>query len=292
MATLGRVDLLGEWAADESLSSMAPKEEVLGVIHELRAAASSEFWASQYGNYSRLYDKLDLQLRGDKRPLSEALGKNVTIFLISLVEKADILDSQSVNAFLKTPVFEEVLANTIYEAIFNFIEKADILGNVVNTLPVIGPIRKSINDALKKSLDLTLGKQIRAFLVDYNRVALQRISEFILSKENRPKFQKANQALATSLLSRSAGSLLPSTADTGKLKDRVWDFIVKDIGEQETSALLNHLYAAVGNDRVGDFVDLDAILKQSPSLRRLLETALARLVASDEGRRLIETVKK
>lgn len=286
----GRVDLLGQWASRESLNSIAPKEEVLAVVKELSFSASNEFWSTQYKNYSTLYDKLDRQVREDDRPISDILGKNATASLLSLVDKADIFDAQSVNVFLKTPAFEEILSNVIYDAIFQFIEKADILGNIINTLPVIGPIRKTINDSLKKSLDQTLGKQIKVFLVDYNRVALQRIIDYISSKENRPKFRKANILLVTSLLSRTANSLLPSIADSGKLKDRIWEFVVNGIGEQETAALLDSLYEAVGEDRVGSFVDFEAVLRQSPSLRRMLEAALARLVASDEGKRLIETV--
>ena len=284
-----RVDPVATWASQQALSALTSKSETVQVINELRTT-SSAFRNEQYSKYSGFYDRVEKQIRAETRSVQDVLGKNVTSSILSLVEKADVFDSQSVNVFLKTPAFEEVIGNVIYEAIFSFLEKVDILGSIVNTLPIIGPMRKSINEQLKKSLDLTLGKQIKAFLVDYNRIAIQRIIDFVLSRENKVKFQKANKSLVSSLLARSAASYLPSAADTLKIKEKAWQFVIDGIGEPETAALLDRLYAEFGDERLGAFVDLDAVLSQSPTLRELMERNLERLIASEEGKRLVQTL--
>ena len=67
---------------------------------------------------------------------------------------------------------------------------ADIFGGIVNSLPIIGPIRQQITFEFKKSLDRILGPQVKSFLGSYNRVAVEQMVSFILSKENTAALKK------------------------------------------------------------------------------------------------------
>ena len=40
----------------------------------------------------------------------------------------------------------------LYEGIFEFLRKVDIIGNIINRLPIIGPIRVAIMKEFKSSL--------------------------------------------------------------------------------------------------------------------------------------------
>jgi hypothetical protein len=61
---------------------------------------------------------------------------------------------------LASPAVVSVIGSVLYEGIFEFIQTVDILGNIVNGLPIIGPVRKQIMTGLKRELDRTLGKQV------------------------------------------------------------------------------------------------------------------------------------
>jgi hypothetical protein len=147
-----------------------------------------------------------------------------------------------------------------------------------------------INNALRKSLDLTLGRQIKAFLGQYNRVAIQKVVDYALSKENRSKFAGANKALVASLLSRPVSSYIPSIEEVGKLKLQAWTALVEGLGQNETASILDQLYKAFGDDKISDFVSVDALLDVSPTLRELLERNLNSLIASEQGRALIASL--
>ena len=71
-------------------------------------------------------------------------------------------DADATRAVLRTPAVEGVIGSVLYEGIFQFIQTVDIIGNIVNGLPVIGPIRQQILNAFKKELDRTLGRQVHA----------------------------------------------------------------------------------------------------------------------------------
>jgi hypothetical protein len=44
--------------------------------------------------------------------------------------------------------------------------QVDLVGNIVNNLPVIGPIRQQIVASFKKELDRTLGRQVGVVVWD------------------------------------------------------------------------------------------------------------------------------
>ena len=46
-----------------------------------------------------------------------------------------------VDAILRSEVVEKMLGHVLYEGILEFIERADILGNLIKGLPIIGPLR-------------------------------------------------------------------------------------------------------------------------------------------------------
>lgn len=59
------------------------------------------------------------------------------------------IESVSINedilkAFMRTKAVESLAGAILYTGIFEFVQRADILGNIVNQLPVIGPVRQQV----------------------------------------------------------------------------------------------------------------------------------------------------
>ncbi len=64
------------------------------------------------------------------------------------IEKVDV-DGDVLKAFMRTKALEGMAGAILYTGIFEFMQKADVIGNVVNSLPIIGPVRQQVNVALK-----------------------------------------------------------------------------------------------------------------------------------------------
>ena len=158
------------------------------------------------------------------------------------------------------------------------------MGNVVNSLPLIGPIRQQITKELKRALDLVLGPQIKTFLASYSRVAVQRMIDFVLRDENKANFRTANRALADTLLQRSVSSLLPSAADSAKLRGKLIDYLW-GLSEEDLQRVLDFVYDQFGSRRIGEVVDLAELVATSAAAEaqtRLLVERYAALLRSED----------
>ena len=55
----------------------------------------------------------------------------------------DVIDERSVRAFLQTPAVESVVGQLLYDAIIEFFDSVDLIGQFVNNLPLLGPMRQA-----------------------------------------------------------------------------------------------------------------------------------------------------
>ena len=164
-------------------STLIPREIVLEMVKEVKM--NEDFWKRSEPKFNEIWSEIEMKLRGESRTISDILGREASESLLISVENFDFYDTEGVKAFLFSPAIETMIGMILYEGIFEFIQRADIIGGVVNTLPVIGPIRVQIVNEFKKNIDRVLGGQVKTFLSSFNRVALQRMLEFILSEGNK-----------------------------------------------------------------------------------------------------------
>ena len=213
-------DALQKWIFNEPLSQIVPRDDISSAVKELQGNAA--FWDSNKSLFDKWWLQFENTARDEVRPLKEIVGTQATTELLNAIEKADVYDPTTVRAFLQNSAFETMIGGILYEGIFEFIQRVDIIGNIVNGLPIIGPIRQTIMSEFKKNLDRTLGGQVKTFLASFNRVAVQRMIDFILSPTNRLSLQKANRSLVQSLLERPFSSVIPNKETTVMLRDRLW----------------------------------------------------------------------
>lgn len=273
-----------DWIKKESLSTLIPQDSFINVLNEIKSnEVSIENVEKQYEFY---FDKLIKYLINEKRSIKEIIGEELTTKLLKSVESVDLYEPTVVRSFLQAPVFESMLGAILYEGIFEFLQKVDILGNIINKLPIIGPIRVAIVKEFKSSLDKTVGNQIKLFLSSFNKVAVTRMTDFILSPSNRIALAKANKNIASSVLSRSISSLLPleNKNTVEKLKN---DFkaAIKELSTDDINNIANYLYTRVGDKQISELVNIniDQFLELSPTGKATLDKNIIRFLNTNEG---------
>ena len=250
-----------EFLERESIATLVPKEQFLSCVHS--AQSNDAFWQQIEGKFNQLWDDYDAKIRSEDRKISDIIGENTTRNLLNNIEKVDVYDPAAVKAFLQSQAIEQMIGGILYEGIFEFIQRVDIIGGVVNNLPVIGPIRQQIVAEFKKNIDRVLGSQVKEFLGTFNRIAVQRMISFVLSQENRQSLAKANKNLIASILRRPISSLLPSSSTSEKLKMEIW-LSLKNLSEEDTTQLVDTFYDYVGNKKVKEMVDIEEIREVIP----------------------------
>ena len=58
-------------------------------------------------------------------------GVDASRKLLIAVGDLDIYDATTVQAFLQAPAFEQMIGGILYEGIFEFLQRVDIIGNIV-----------------------------------------------------------------------------------------------------------------------------------------------------------------
>lgn len=269
------------WYATETLESLLPKEDALAIVSEIldndalmddSAALVNENW-----------EKLAQRLGNETRTTSEILGKEATDRVLQSMQGWNEYDPQAVRAFLGSDAVNALFAKILYDGIFEFFQKIDVFGNIVNTLPILGPIRRQIVIETKKSLDRTLGPLVQQFLGTYTKVAVLEAVEFVLSPSNRKSFGTANVKLVSSLLDRPVQSLIPSAETTDRLKEDALDYLQR-ANKEEVERYVQYVYDFVGDKRVDSVINVDRVLDASPTLQKTIDSLWTRALNAAESK--------
>jgi len=143
-------------------------------------------------------------------------------------------------------VVEKMLGHVLYEGIFEFVQRADFLGNAINGLPIVGPLRKQLMLAGRERLTLILGDQLIKFLGEYSASAAQNAAGFVLNVDNRPYFRAARRRLGKKLLETPISELLAlNQLEMAILRDSMWTAI-QEFRLPNEESLLDALYDDFG----------------------------------------------
>lgn len=241
------VEELEAWLRERKLADLVTREDVQRALDELRK--DDAFWTGLRPQYEKSWDKVEARLRGEKRPLKELLSDEAVQRIIDSVEAFEP-DPEAVRAFLRSPAFEGALGQVLYAGIREFLRKADLLGALVNKLPVIGPIRKKVMGIVAEEFEPRLEGQIKAFLGGFSGMAVERMIQHVLAPENREGFRAARRRLAEHLLARPVHTLLPEPAVSARWRQQVWDGL-RGASVKDEAQLLDWLFQDHGEVSVG-----------------------------------------
>jgi hypothetical protein len=135
-------------------------------------------------------------------------------------------DPALVNAVLRSEVVERLLGHVLYEGILEFMQRADLLGNVFNQLPIIGAIRMQMLKTAREQLDTLLGDQIARFLGEYTSPAAESAATFLLSDDLSQPRKQARKKAGEKLLSKPIRELVEiSDLEMALMRDSVWSAV-------------------------------------------------------------------
>mmetsp|Transcript_245 Transcript_245/g.435 ORF Transcript_245/g.435 Transcript_245/m.435 type:complete len:278 (-) Transcript_245:267-1100(-) len=227
--------------------------------------------------YDDVTKRIEDQLRTESRSIGDLMGEKAEAQLLTALE--DVAgDADATRSFLRTPAVENVIGNVLYEGIYEFIQTVDLLGNIINKLPLIGPMRQQVMASFKKEIDRTLGKQVKSFLVSYSRLATEQMASMVLSEENAKGFASARRKLGEELLQRPLSSLVPSARACQEARDGAWAIAESPLPLSDEE-IIDRIYAQVGDTTIDELG-----FSPTPKLQELAQAVLERFLESEEGK--------
>jgi hypothetical protein len=279
------------YLSTQTLESLLSPSDAKLIYEELLFSSSSTdndngeqqstlFNDDTYQQYVKYWDKFGRKLREESRTPADLLGSDITNRILSFIKGegggggGGSYDAQTVKAFLESDAINSLFTQLLYDAIFEFTTKFDILGNAISNLPLLGPVRNQVLKESKRNMDRTLGPLLRQFLSGYTRVAIRQAIDFVVSKENASAFGNANAKLVGYLLEkRSVSEWIPEDKVLIRWRQDVWDYVISLERGSDQQKIINQsidwIYDLVGDKCFDDAgVDVDAIFDASPTLEK------------------------
>ena len=303
-ATKVEVRNIANYISKQTLESLLSPSEARAISNELlfdntdSSKSSTIFNDKSYEQYVKYWKKVEKRLREEnQRTPADLLGRELTERILSSIRgdnnnnnkkggdrSGGSYDANTVRTFLESDAINSLFTQLLYDAIFEFTLKADIIGNTISKLPLLGPVRNQVLKESKKNMDRTIGPLVQQFLSGYTRVATRQAVDFVVSEENASAFGAANARLVGYLLEkRTVADWLPEEKILAEWREEAWEYLVgleeeggndikikedqKKILEQST----DWIYDLVGDKCVEDGgVDVNDILDASPTLEKSL----------------------
>jgi len=267
------------WIKAEQLESLLPKADTLQIIAELLsdAALIDDSEALVIKNS----EKIERKLQSETRSISSIIGSDTTDRILASVENIDGYDPDAVRAFLGSEAVNKLLAQILYDGIYNFFQTIDVFGNIIGQLPIIGPLRNKIRDDAKRNLDRTVGPLIQTFLRSYTKTAVLEAAEFVLSPSNRKVFAGANVKLVKNVLDRPLNTLIPPSDMTASLRNDLFDY-VRRVKVEDVEEYVTFCYDIVGDKAVDDVFNVNRVIDASPTLGKTIDRIWSRATVHNE----------
>mmetsp|Transcript_11550 Transcript_11550/g.24631 ORF Transcript_11550/g.24631 Transcript_11550/m.24631 type:complete len:407 (-) Transcript_11550:128-1348(-) len=305
---------IANYLAKQTVESLLSPSEARAISNELlfdNESSSTIFNDKSYQQYVKYWQKVERRLREEnQRTPADILGKELTDRILSSIRGDDTnkksgsgssYDAQTVRTFLESDAVNSLFTQLLYDAIFEFTTKFDILGNAISNLPLLGPVRNQVLKESKRNMDRTLGPLLQRFLSGYTRVAIRQAVDFVVSEENASAFGKANARLVEYLLQkRTVADWIPEEKVLVEWREEVWAYLVgleEGGGGGESSVKVKEDQKKIveqsiewAMDLVGDRcledagVDVNEILDASPTLERSLGSFWQRCQDASIGR--------
>lgn len=269
------VSELEGWLREQRLAGLVPKADLVALIGEVRA--DEAFWSRLRPELERTWNRAEERLRQEQRSARELLSPEAAARLLDAFERAEP-DPEAVRTFLRSPAIEAMLGSILYTGITEFMKRADLFGNLINQLPVIGPIRKKLMAVVSEEVEQRLEAKIKSFLGGFSGMAVERMIQFVLSEENREGFKKARRRLGEHLLDRPVASLVPAPDTTARARDQLWEGLRRSALRDE-EGWLDELYQLHGEEPLARWM-----WELTPRVRQALATPLQRFLESEHGR--------
>lgn len=213
------VEQLESWLGQQRAADLITADEIETLAAEIRA--DEAYWSALKPRFDNAWARVEAHLRKEDRPLEEILADPMVEQVIEAAGDVEP-DIDAVGVFLRSPAVEAMLGNLLYTGISEFMRRADLIGAVIDKLPVIGSIRKKILSTVADEIERRLESQIKGFLGGFSGMAVESTIQFIFRQENRAAFRSAQRQLMKHVLARPLNTLLPDAEMTRSMRDSVW----------------------------------------------------------------------
>jgi len=195
----------------------------------------------------------ELELRRERRSPREIFGNEATDKLVAkLGEMIMMSDGLALEKFVRSPQVGNIIGALLYETLFDFVRRSNLLGQFVRDMPMLGPLQDQIDKTLQFFMNSQLGAVIKQFLGEYASTATERILELANTPENRKSFGNlVSRILSSEFFDKPIARLIPDEATIAAMRENLVNLMEHSSGV--AAAVVDFVYDSVGERQLGEF---------------------------------------
>lgn len=208
--------------------------------------------------YDTLWDWGYYELRREDRAIGDLIGDELSEELVRFAREKDP-DEDLARIVFRSPAAEAMFGNVLYEGITEFLSRVDIIGAILDRIPLIGGIKGKVQSNVPDGVAGLVEGRIKQFLGNFSGSACEQAMNFVLSPEHIDDVRGVRVEVVRHLLNRSVGDFLPDEEQSRRWRDAIWAGVIQRLGYvEETVNRIDRLYDEV------ESVDLKECMPEDP----------------------------
>ena len=234
--------------------------------------------------FDTLWDWGYSELQREDRAVGDLLGDELSEELVRFARETDP-DEDLARIVFRSPAAEAMFGNVLYEGINEFLSRVDIIGAILDKIPLIGGIKGKVQSNIPDGIAGLVEGRIKQFLGNFSGSACEKAMNFVLSPEHIDDVRGVQAEVVRHILNRPVRDFLPDEKQSRRWRDAVWAGAIQQLQNvEETVNRLDRFYDEV------ESVDLKECMAADPpdSLVDLMADHVEQFLGVDEAEQWFE----
>jgi hypothetical protein len=250
-ATEELIELWRDWVRERSVNDLLARVDLTAIGREV--AKDDETREAAYELYDLLWDWVRDELTREERTVREVMGDELSGYVLTLAQSTEP-DEETARILFRSSAAEAMFGRVLYEGITEFLSRVDMIGAILDKVPLIGGIKGKIEDNIPEGTGGLVEGRIKQFLGNFSGAACEKALNFVLSPEHVDDVQAVQTEVVRHLLDQPVNEYVPDSEESEQLKQAVWAGLEERLNEIDLLMdRLDRFYERISNYSLEEF---------------------------------------
>jgi hypothetical protein len=277
-ATEELIELWRDWVRERSVNDLLARVDLTAIGREI--AKDDETRQAAYKLYDLVWDWVRDELAREERTVREIMGGELSDHVLTLAQTKEP-DEETARILFRSSAAEAMFGRVLYEGITEFLSRVDMIGAILDKVPLIGGIKGKIEDNIPEGTGGLVEGRIKQFLGNFSGAACEKALNFVLSPEHVDDVQAVQAEVVRYLLDQPVSDYVPDSEESEQLKEAVWAGLEERLNEIDLLMdRLDRFYERINSYSLEEFFPEDL----PPTVEKVAASILERFLQEEPVR--------
>lgn len=279
-----------DWLREKKVRDLIKRVDLTAIAREVGEDEKTQ--ESMRVIFEIAWDWVIDEARREDRTIRELLGDEFASHVLRVVSNTDP-DEDLARIIFRNPAAENMFGKILYDGITEFLGQADIIGTLLDKLPLIGGIKSKIQNNFPEGVQGIVEGRVKEFLGNFSGAACEKAMNFVLSPEHVDDVQSVQREVVEYYLNREARFFIPDDQHADEWKEAIWSAIEVNLNRvEEIVERSDRLYEDLNDCSVEDVIPESLPPTLAKLLSKQLSEFLSRESVLDESKALMKILSE